>query len=150
MFVDGRLVGTTPLLLDTVPPGKTSPYNAALPQDFPAWQSYSVTFDCAPPNAKQDKAYTDLEIVSQTVATGKTAPYGIAGTIRNTGSGTAATVQVIGVLYDENGWVINARRVDAQPETLSAGEQASFEVDFDTVKRPVTKYNLLFQARAAP
>jgi hypothetical protein len=141
---------TAPLLLDTVPPGKTSPYNAVLPKDFPAWQSYSVTFDCAPPNAKQDKPYTDLEIVSQTVMTGKTAPYAVAGTIRNSGEGAAKTVQVIGVLYDENGWVINAVRVNAQPEDLNRGQEATFEIDFDTLVRPVAKYTILYQAHAVP
>ncbi len=143
-----QYVGVTaaPLMRDVIQSGQSSPYHAVLTQPAPDWQSYSLEFRCSPNNAQQNTAYDGLEASSQ----GKIGPgsaYTIAGEVKNTGKETAHGVQVIAVLYDSNGWVINALRTGVDTTTLAPGASSTFKVGFDDVGHPVTTYNVYVQGK---
>ncbi len=144
-----QYVGYTsaPLLLDSVPPGQSSPFNVVLGANGPGWQSYSISFECSPPSAFPEVPYTNLQITSKTTRADKTAPYAIGGEVKNTGKSKAHAVQVIAVLYDANGWVINAAAANSQTPDLAPGAAAPFQIAFDTLPHPVADYNLYVQAR---
>ncbi len=143
----GQFVGSTsaPLMLDVVAPGQSSPFNAVLAPPAPDWQSYALDFRCNVPGITNGTPYSDLQVTSDKGQAGSNSTYTVSGEIKNTGKDRAQAVQAIIVLYDVNGWVINARAMDAEPAEIGAGASATFKVELETAGHTVAKYSVYVQ-----
>ncbi|MGB8645913.1 MAG: FxLYD domain-containing protein [Anaerolineae bacterium] len=147
----GQYLGATsaPLMRNVIPPAESAPFNAVLEPPAPDWQSYTLEFRCNVPGIATGTPYTDLAVTSDKGQVGSNSTYTVTGEIKNTGKEKAQAVQAIVVLYDVNGWVINAHAVDADPSQVTAGATATFKVDFETVPHPVAKYTVYVQGEVA-
>ena len=119
----GTAVDTRKLegLLTIVPAGGKVPYSGAM--DARDAVKYTLQVEAKPaPAAPQNK----LEVENESATEPKAGYVWLSGEVKNSGTVAAKSVQVIGVLYNEKGGVVDAARQDLEG-TLAPGATAAFK-----------------------
>jgi hypothetical protein len=126
-------------LLDIVPPGGKVPFSKAI--DARDVVKYELLVEGEPTD---EQPRGNLEIVSEEMAEPKQGYVWISGEVQNTDDVGATSVEVIAVLYDEEGSVVDAVAGTVK-ETIPPGETKAFR--FMANYRGVSSYELYVQGQ---
>jgi len=140
----GAVVATkeTIALLRRVPAGGKTPYSTAMDAREAVKYTLEVTAEPAPPEPKNR-----LEIQDQQMTEPKAGYVWLSGVVKNVGDVAAQSVQVIGVMYDAQGAVVDATTQDLEG-TLEPGATQSFK--FNINFRDAQSHVLMVQAEDVP
>src|SRR5574342_852819 len=139
----GRM--TTDSILDTIMPGKKSPFDLISTDNIiPQIYRYSLNTEYKPAEFKTES----LEILSSNAKRDMLDNFIISGTVTNHDQKTANTIVVIATLYDKDGRVVATSKTYTQPDYLKAGGITPFLVSmFDkTQSLKATDYSLMLES----
>lgn len=140
----GAVVATkeTMALLRRVPAGGKTPYSTAMDAREAVKYTIEVTAGPAPPEPKNR-----LEIQDPQATEPKAGYVWLSGVVKNVGDVAAQSVQVIGIMYDAQGAVVDATTQDLSG-TLEPGATQSFK--FNINFRDAQSHVLMVQAEDVP
>ena len=122
-------------------PNSTIPYKVLLddaPEDWAKWE-IDVSAERFG-GFMANLLYTDLEVDQPTLNPAKNSYTGqsVVGRVKNTGSSAAKLVQIIGVLYDAEGRLLDVANTFSKKDTIPAGSDGPFELEFRSDVEGVT------------
>jgi hypothetical protein len=106
---------------DVLIPNQKSPFEII---EKVAPYNYSLVIAGATSNVP----YRDLQIISQNSYIDSLKNLNVVGTVKNTGVQNATSVEIIATFYDANGKVVMTDYTYSKPDSLNAGQQASFKL----------------------
>ncbi|HSB57920.1 MAG TPA: FxLYD domain-containing protein [Nitrosopumilaceae archaeon] len=139
----GRM--TTDSILDTIMPGKKSPFDLISTDNIiPQIYRYSLNTEYKPAEFKTES----LEILSSNAKRDMLDNFIISGTITNHDQRTANSIIVIATLYDKEGKVVATGRSYTEPEYLKAGGITPFLVSVNdkAQSQKATNYSLMIES----
>jgi hypothetical protein len=144
---DGKIVASEEAFVSpwVVKPGALIPFRAIFHDPPSTWQSYKFTVEFGEMSDFFRRSYsTAMEVVESTLAQQTELGYGpkIVGTVMNTGPADFHMQQIIGVLWDAEGNLLDVTTGHTTLGGLAAGEERRFEVEFNNGKGGA-KYDLL-------
>jgi hypothetical protein len=139
----GAVVGTAngQTILETIPPGETSPFLITLSQP-PGMVSYSLRAVARPATPELNAQLAVVEVKRYEDDTGF---FHIRGVVENTGSVVAQRAKVVGVIYGRGGAVINVGFTYLDSPTLAPGERARYEIIFTYFPKYVSQKVIPFE-----
>ncbi len=117
---------SAPTLLDILKPKQRSPFVTSLPKPLNMWE-YSLR---AIGHPTLEQPQEGLTVIDSRAYEDEAGFYHVVGAVENSGRRTAHLVQVVVVLYDKWGKIINVGFVYGQPSTVRPGERAAFDCSF--------------------
>lgn len=124
-------------LVDILKPKQRSPFITSLPRPPNMWE-YSLRAIAHPTLEQPQEGLTVIESRAYEDEAGF---YHVVGEVENSGRRTADFVQVVIVLYNKWGKIVNVGFVYSQPSTVRPGERAAFDCSFTYYPR-VTDYTV--------
>jgi hypothetical protein len=107
--------------VDVLIPNQKSPFEII---EKVAPYNYSLVIAGASSNVP----YRDFQIISQNSYIDSLKNLNVVGTVKNTGAQNATFVEIIATFYDANGKVVMTDYTYSKPDSLNAGQQASFKL----------------------
>jgi len=117
-----------------VKPGTLIPFRATFHRPPNGWTSYKITTEFGETSDFFRKSYTPaIEVLESTLApqTEEGSRPKIVGTVKNVSRGDAHMVQIIGVLWDNAGKLLDVTSGHIRVGGLAAGKETRFEVEFN-------------------
>ncbi len=145
---DGQTLaeGETPIALNLLEPGATSPFGIRFdqpPADFANYFSYSLK---AYP-AHLGSYYRDLQVLGVQGEGERNYAFRLTGIVRNTGPEDAVEVMVTATLYDALGQVIGFRRVEPAHNVIPRSGETTFAISIIPLGGPVDSWHVSAEAR---
>ena len=108
-----------------------SPFWLNLKADPDLWEIYEITVE-----AKQARLFSPYKNIDVINADGKIpadGAYEIMGELKNTGGQNAKNVEVIGILFDQDGHIIGTKSAKSDADRLTPGTSSMFTLMFSTI-----------------
>lgn len=136
--------------LRLVQPGGKYVFQMLIDKAPKEWKEVKFQIQGQPSSADEPFApYIDLKVDSVVLQAPKSSyeRYGLAGKVTNTGKKTASYAQVIAVLYDKDGKVVDVSSAAIGLTDLAPGGDAPFQIRFQSeMKTAPVKWDLFAQA----
>jgi hypothetical protein len=125
----GRQYGLSSLRVLSV--DQISPFWLNLKADPDLWETYEITVEAK--QARLFSPYKNIDIIRADGNIPADGAYEIIGEIKNTGGQNAKKIDVIGILFDQDGHIIGTRLGKAADERLATGSSSPFTLMFSQI-----------------
>lgn len=133
---------------DLIKPGSLIPYKAQFTTPPPDWKNFETIIRSDETNISSvDSYYGDLTVTQSHLTSGGQSSTGpqVLGSVKNTGTGEASLVQVIGALWNDKNELLDVSSGFTTIPDLSPGDDSAFQIDFSNGEG-ATKFDLVVSA----
>lgn len=134
---EGNLIGSEYTLteIDTILPGKASPYHILILEGYENWQSYEIIVEAEVTD--WSNKYYDFAVVSSAGKPNEHGMYHVSGEVKNLGIESVDFVKIVIVLFDQDNRIIDVGYTYSKHTPVHPDEVSSFNLtwlDVDPLK----------------